>query len=60
MHLGFIEMNMAFFNREKEKRICFAIMLISVNCIAFTQKCSDIHHYENSYNNDCHDAVSAG
>lgn len=31
MDLGFIEMNMTFFNIEKEKRNCFAIMPLSVH-----------------------------
>ncbi len=31
MDLAFIELNMAFFNIEKEKRNCFAIMILSVN-----------------------------
>lgn len=61
MDLAFIELNMAFFNIEKEKRNCFAIMILSVNWpLRYDKKNSNVHHYENSYTNDCHDGVSAG
>lgn len=55
MHLGFIEMNMAFL--RKRKRNCIAITLFSVIDHYIYTKNSDVHHYENSCNNECHDAV---